>query len=52
MPEQEDARFGEPLFGEAEFGDQPEPTLVQTASRLTKTSASLIQTSQGRRITA
>ncbi len=53
MPDdQQDARFGEPLFGEVEFGDQPAATLIQTASSIVNTSSGLIRTTPERRITA
>lgn len=51
MAEEEDARFGEPLFGETEFGEQPTATLIQTASNITRTASGLIRTTPERRIT-
>lgn len=51
MAETTDARFGEPLFGEVEFSEQPDATLVQTVSRLAATAPSLTRTVPERRVT-
>lgn len=49
---QDDARFGEPLFGEVEFSEKPAATLIQTASSISKTTSGLIRATPERRITA
>lgn len=38
----DDAQFGDPLFGEAEFGEQPAATLIEARTALTEASSSLV----------
>jgi len=40
MPNTNDAQFGEPLFGEVEFGEQPAATLIEARSEITATASS------------
>lgn len=32
--QEQDARFGQPLFGESVFSEQPAPTLIQARSEI------------------
>lgn len=49
MADVNDARFGEPLFGEVEFGEQPAATLIEARSEITTAASSLIVATSERR---